>query len=225
MAWQAFLLPLAAMAGGQVLQARAQNKARSNAAAILEAARRRADEQQQKGIELVKKSAQESFDPKDRLERYDETKEGIITDLGQHLEAAPGAMGEASKASAGRVSDVYDTSRARSVAGNAERALMMARLFGGARAAGDMQLDDAIRSSEMGTQADQMFRVGRKSFNAAIPHADAVANSPNQLQMMAGSVLSGLGQGMAAGELSSLFSPKAPSKYKTGFSDKLARTF
>lgn len=210
MGWEA--VAMAALSGvGTKMQMDAQDKAANRQQAAMNAALEQQDRYSQQAEQIAMQNAQE-YRPEERVARFDRAREAAGDSLAGQLVKARDAAPIKTQAS-GRLSQTFNADAAQSQADQLQESINMARLMGKMRGAGDMLTEEGYRGADYATQAAQIGRNARGSYNAAQPGI-AAAGRVNSGAMLAGGLVQGIGmdglQSSLGKSMAGMFGTQAP---------------
>ena len=181
---------LAVSAAGTYMQSEAQNDAADKQQRAINASLEQQDQFSQKAESKALENA-DQYDAKDRLVKFDETRQAAGDSLAQQLTTAREAAPQTTQPS-GRMSQEFLTGDAKAKADQFEESINMAQLMGKMRGAGDMLTGEGYKNADY---ASQLGLIGRNA-NGSARASQAGINAAGQVDsgsMLAGGLLSGLG--------------------------------
>ena len=188
---------LAVSAAGTYMQSEAQNDAADKQQRAINASLEQQDQFSQKAEAKALENA-DQYDAKDRLVKFDETRQAAGDSLAQQLTTAREAAPQTTQPS-GRMSQEFLTGDAKAKADQFEQSINMAQLMGKMRGAGDMLTNEGYKNADYASQLGIIGRNAQGSGQAAQPGI-ASAGRVDSGSMLAGGLLSGLGSaGLSSG--------------------------
>lgn len=189
---------LALSAAGSYMQSQAQDEAADKQQKAINDSLELQDQYSQKAEAKALENA-DQYDAKDRLVKFDETRQAAGDSLAQQLTASREAAPQTAQPS-GRMSQAFLTGDAKAKADQFEQSINMAQLMGKMRGAGDMLTDEGYKNADYATQ---LGLIGRDA-NGSARASQAGINAAGQVDsgsMLAGGLLSGAGSSLLSSNL------------------------
>lgn len=191
------MIALAAAAGGTYLQHQETEKAANRQQQAINDALARQDEYAAKARQVATQNA-EQYDPKTRLEKYDEAATKAGDSLAQTLATVTESQPSTSLAASGKMSNEFLAGSARAKAAETERALQMARLMGKVRAPTDLTQQEGYANADAASRIGVLAGNAAGAYRAAQPGINA-AGRTNSGTMLAAGLMSNLGKAALMG--------------------------
>ncbi len=201
------------MAAGTAMQYMSQQQAARRAQRALGMVEDRNDQFNRQIIDITENNARQ-YDPAARSAATERATDAAVVSLTEYLNRARDAgMGEVAPASQGRVSEAFDTERARRAAAQADSAVRLAQLMGRVRGPMDLRAEEGMNNADA---ASRIGLIGQEQLALARAGMTdvAAAGRPDPFLGIVGSGLQGYGAGkMIAGSTSGTGAKVAESPY------------
>jgi len=199
-------ISVAMSVGGMLMQQQAQEDAANRQQAAINASLEQQDAFSRQAEARALDNAGE-YRPENRVQRFEEARqqagEGLAQSLVKSREAAPTVS-----TPAGRLSEDFSTTQAKSTANQLEQAIKNARLMGNMRGASDMLTNEGITNADYASQLGAIASKAAGSARAAQPGI-VMAGKPDGFQSGLGGLMSAVGMSGMQGAVGDEFKAAA----------------